>query len=80
MIDCYFRSYKNDPAIAVDVAADLRKLIGYKAENHRIHKKLPNVLFLNVLTYVFDFEQSKKLLRRLSKNGVEMTYDDTVLR
>ena len=35
---------------------------------------------MNILSYAFDFDKSRMLLKRLSTNGVELAYCHTILR
>lgn len=80
MIDIYFKVYEHEPSIAINIASDLKRLIGCQEKNIRVQKKIPNVLFMNILTFVFDFGESRKLLKRMSKKGEELSYDPLVLR
>jgi hypothetical protein len=77
--DSYLRVY-NPKKEAIDISEDLSRLLGYKEETPKLQKNLANVMFINILTYAFNFDDSRTLLKRLSNQGCRLSCCHTIMR
>lgn len=78
-MDSYLRAYDSEN-VALDITEDLQRLVGFKREFPQIQKNLANVLFMNILSYAFDMKTSRTLLKRLSHQGGQLSYCNSILR